>query len=61
MLYIGNANNEKIKNEELQRMKKELSDQEVKWRQAYEKIIKENELLRTKGGEAMVALQWRER
>lgn len=42
-------------------MKRQLSDQEAKWRQAYEKIVKENELLRTRGSEAMLAAQWRER
>jgi len=47
--------------DELQRMKRQLTDQEAKWRQVYEKVVKENELLRTRGSEAMLAAQWRER
>ena len=46
---------------ELQRLKSQLSELELKWRKAYEKVVKENELLRTRGGEAMLAVQWRER
>ena len=46
---------------EFQRLRLQLSEQEVKWRKAYENIVKENELLRTRGGEAILALQWRER
>jgi hypothetical protein len=38
-----------------------LGDQDVKWRQAYEKVVKENEILRARGGEAILATQWRER
>ena len=47
--------------DELHRLKAQLTEQESKWRQAYEKVVKENELLRTRGGEAMLATQWRER
>ena len=47
--------------DELQRMKKQIADQDTKWRQAYEKVVKENELLRTRGSEAILAAQWRER
>ena len=47
--------------DERQRMKSQLAEQELKWRQAYEKVIKENEILRTRGGEAVLATQWRER
>ena len=42
-------------------MKAQLSEQETKWRKAYEKVVKENELLRTRGGETVLAVQWRER
>ena len=42
-------------------MKASLAEQEAKWRKAFEKVVKENELLRTRGGEAMLAAQWRER
>ena len=47
--------------DELQRLKGQLTEQEAKWRAAYEKVVKENELLRTRGGEAVLATQWRER
>jgi hypothetical protein len=50
-----------INMDELQRLKHQLSEQDAKWRQAYEKVVKENELLRTRGGEAVLATQWRER
>ena len=46
---------------ELLRIKAQLSDQEAKWRKAYETVVRENELLRTRGGEALLAAQWRER
>ena len=46
---------------ELLRIKVQLSDQEAKWRKAYETVVRENELLRTRGGEALLAAQWRER
>jgi hypothetical protein len=42
-------------------LKAQLSEQETKWRKAYEKVVKENELLRTRGGETVLAVQWRER
>lgn len=48
-------------NSEFQRLRLQLGEQETKWRKAYENIVKENELLRTRGGEAILALQWRER
>lgn len=46
---------------EFHRLKAQLSEQETKWRKAYEKVVKENELLRTRGGETVLAVQWRER
>lgn len=46
---------------DLQRLKVQLQEQEVKWRHACEKLAKENELLKTKGAESVVAGQWRVR
>jgi len=47
--------------EEVARLKTTLQEQELKWRSAYEKIAKENEVLKTKGAESVVAMQWRAR
>ena len=33
----------------------------AKWKSAYEKVVKENELLRNRGSESLLATQWRER
>jgi hypothetical protein len=38
-----------------------LQEQDTKWRTAYEKVVKENELLRNRGSETLLATQWRER
>ena len=46
---------------ELKRVKAALSEQEGKWKAAYEKVVRENELLKARGGEALLAVQWRER
>ena len=54
----GNGNSQM---DELARIKNQLGDQDAKWRQAYEKVVKENELLKTRGSEAILAAQWRER
>ncbi len=56
----NNDNNEEYI-DELQRLKTQLAAQEQKWKTAYEKISKENELLRSRGSDTMVASQWRER
>jgi len=48
-------------NEEIQRMKTAYSEQESLWRLSYDKVLKENEVLRTKGGETLLAMQWRNR
>lgn len=55
----GDGNNSQT--DELARIKTQLGDQDAKWRQAYEKVVKENELLKTRGSEAILAAQWRER
>ena len=48
-------------NDEVQRLKTMLHEQELKWKNAYEKLAKENEMLKTKGAESVVAAQWRTR
>ena len=46
---------------ELQRLKDSIADKERKWRLEYEKLTGENEALRSRAGEAMLAAQWRTR
>lgn len=57
--HTNDSNEEYI--DELQRLKTQLAAQEQKWKSAYEKVSKENELLRSRGSDTMVASQWRER
>lgn len=57
----NNSDNSEEYIDELQRLKAQLAAQEVKWKTAYEKVTKENELLRSRGSDTMVATQWRER
>jgi hypothetical protein len=47
--------------DEVHRLKLEMIEQETKWKQAYEKVVKENELLKNHAGEAIIAAQWRGR
>jgi hypothetical protein len=47
--------------DELQRARTQLQEQETKWRNAVEKLAKENDLLKSKGAESVVATQWRVR
>ena len=56
----GNGH-EDIDREEVQRLQNLMSEQELKWKTAYEKVVKENELLRNRGNESLLATQWRER
>ena len=46
--------------EELQALKAKLLENETQWKIAYEKLSKDNELLRARGGDAL-ASQWRDR
>lgn len=46
---------------ELQRLRSQLAEQEAKWKNAYEKLAKELDSLKTKGAESVVATQWRQR
>ena len=47
--------------DELSRLRATLAEQEAKWRQSFEAIARENEILRSKGGESLLATQWRGR
>lgn len=47
--------------DEVSRLRATLAEQEAKWRQSYETIARENEVLRSKGGESLLATQWRGR
>jgi FtsZ-binding cell division protein ZapB len=59
----NNNNNSSLQilSEEIQRLKSQLQEQETKWRHSFEKLAKENETLKTKGAESVVAAQWRVR
>jgi len=46
---------------EVSRLRNQMSEQDERWRAEYEKVVRENELLKSGGGEAMLAQQWRER
>ncbi len=61
MGHIGEANSSVSSMDEVQRLKTTLHEQELKWKNAFEKLAKENELLKTKGAESVVATQWRTR
>lgn len=60
-MALGAAGDGKDKQDELQRMKQLMHEQEMKWRHAYDKLSKEMDVLKTKGAEAVVAAQWRSR
>jgi hypothetical protein len=47
--------------DELSRLRAAVAEQEAKWRQSFETIARENEILRSKGGESLLATQWRGR
>mmetsp|Transcript_22680 Transcript_22680/g.37843 ORF Transcript_22680/g.37843 Transcript_22680/m.37843 type:complete len:439 (-) Transcript_22680:412-1728(-) len=47
--------------DDLARCKQQMKEQEQQWKLSYEKILNENEILRSKGGETLLATQWRGR
>ena len=47
--------------EDIAKLQNTLAEQDAKWKTAYEKVVKENELLRNRGNENLLATQWRER
>lgn len=47
--------------DEVARLQATLAEQELKWKKMYEALAKENEVLRSKGGESLLATQWRGR
>jgi hypothetical protein len=47
--------------DEIARLQATLAEQELKWKKLYETVAKENEVLRSKGGESLLATQWRNR
>lgn len=56
--------NEMIKQrpvDEISRLKDQLHQQELKFKEALEKVIKENEILKSSAGETFLAAQWRQR
>ena len=47
--------------QQLERLKAELAAQEAHWKEAYELLLAENNALKSKGSEALLASQWRQR
>jgi len=48
-------------NTELKRMRAEAARQEDQWKEAYGILLKENEILKSPGSDALLASQWRQR
>lgn len=57
----GHCDGVQSTSEEISRLQNLLNEQDTKWKTAYEKVVKENELLRNRGNETLLATQWRER
>ena len=47
--------------QQLIRLRADMADQEVQWKQAYDQLLTENNSLRSSGSEALLAAQWRQR
>lgn len=47
--------------QQVQRLQAEMATQEAQWKEAYDRLVAENEALQSKGSEAMLAAQWRQR
>jgi hypothetical protein len=45
----------------IQQLQNKLNEQETKFKLLYDNIIKENEILKNRGNESLLASQWRER
>lgn len=46
---------------QVERLKAELAAQEAQWRDAYDRLLAENNALKSSGSEALLASQWRQR
>ena len=60
----GNLPSENVTNgsdSELQRLKESIAEKEKAWKSEYERVTSENEALRSRAGEAILAAQWRSR
>ena len=57
----GSAASSSSSRDEVHQIRTQMNEQDTKWRAAYEKIAKENETLRNRGGESVLAAQWRVR
>jgi len=51
----------RVDHAQLALLKKELKEQEAQWKEAYDAIVQENTILKSSGGEALLASQWRHR
>lgn len=49
------------RSEEIEKLQSQLREQEATWKNLYDKTKKENDILRSKGGESLLATQWRNR
>ena len=47
--------------EELLLIREQLNDKEKSWKDSYEKVVKENEVMRNRGDDSLMATQWRDR
>lgn len=57
----GERHRARLQEEQLSSLREELEDKEDQWRKALEALKHENEQLKSEGGEAIIAAQWRER
>lgn len=48
-------------NSQVERVKAEMAQQEAQWKEAYDIIVAENNMLKSSGSEALLASQWRQR
>eukprot|EP01035_Chromulina_nebulosa_P017343 gene17343-22889_t len=47
--------------EDINKLRLQYQEQELKWKSAFEKVVRENEQLRTRGNDIQIAIQLRER
>jgi len=57
----SHINNNLNDSDEIHRLKDLITEKEKKWRVEYERVTNENETLRSKAGESILATQWRTR
>ena len=53
--------NSRLESSEVNRLRAEMAEQEAQWKEAYDVLMAENNVLKSSGSEAMLASQWRQR